>query len=165
MSACVLHATRIIRDISVALPIDIPVPQSTRLSVVLRRIHYDVKVVLREAAEPNPTQPNPIQEAVKNEPTHCSRTVHKQTTFLGARPCGCVPAAAVSLLHHQFEQGSRKFRQELGRAIQAQSKVDPDTDAFREAVEQAMATLPDEALDEPVGDTPEDARGVHVLEA
>lgn len=69
------------------------------------------------------------------------------------------------LANNQNVQGSRKFRQELGRAVQAQSKVDPDTDAFREAVEQAMALIPEEALDEPVGDTPDDARGAHVLEA
>lgn len=62
-------------------------------------------------------------------------------------------------------QGSRKFRQELGRAVQKQSKVDPDSDAFREAVEEAIALMPDEALDEPVGDTPEDALGVHIVEA
>lgn len=62
------------------------------------------------------------------------------------------------------EQGSRKFRQELGRAVQAQSKIDPDTDALREVVEGAMALMPDEALDQPVGDPPEDALGVQAVE-
>lgn len=65
------------------------------------------------------------------------------------------PRAYVSL---RLAQGSRKFRQELGRAVQAQSKVDPETQDFREAVECAMALLPDESLDEPVGDPPDDAR-------
>ena len=62
------------------------------------------------------------------------------------------------------EQGSRKFRQELGRAVQALSKIDPDTDAFRDVVEEAMALMPEEALDQPVGDPPEDALGVHAVE-
>lgn len=58
------------------------------------------------------------------------------------------------------EQGSRKFRQELGRAVQVQSKIDPDTDAFRDVVETAMQFMPDEALDEPVGETPDSALGI-----
>lgn len=62
----------------------------------------------------------------------------------------------------QPPQGSRTFRQELSRAVQAQSKIDPDTDDFREAVDRAMALLPEGVLDEPVGDTPESARGSHV---
>lgn len=63
-------------------------------------------------------------------------------------------------------QGSRKFRQELGRAVQAQSKIDPDTDDFREAVDRAMALVPEGVLDEPVGDAPPCALGAaHALEA
>lgn len=62
-------------------------------------------------------------------------------------------------------QDSRKFRQELSRAVQAQSKIDPDTDDFREAVERAMMLLSDSVLDEPVGVTPESAYGTHLLEA
>eukprot|EP00904_Undaria_pinnatifida_P001146 jgi/Undpi1/11031/HiC_scaffold_30.g13331.m1 len=61
-------------------------------------------------------------------------------------------------------RGSRKFRQNLGRAVQAQSKIDPDTDALRDIVEEAMAEMPDEALDEPVGNPPEDALGVQAVE-
>lgn len=57
-------------------------------------------------------------------------------------------------------QGSRKFRQELGRAVQVQSKVDPDSNAFREVVETAMELMEPEMLDEPVGDTPDTALGV-----
>lgn len=49
--------------------------------------------------------------------------------------------------------------------MQAQSKIDPDTDDFRDAVERAMALMPEGVLDEPVGDTPEHALGAHVLEA
>lgn len=46
-----------------------------------------------------------------------------------------------------------------------QTKVDPDTDAFRDIVDEAMALVPDEVLDEPVGDAPEEALGAYVLEA
>eukprot|EP00752_Nemacystus_decipiens_P004911 g4470.t1 len=62
-------------------------------------------------------------------------------------------------------KGSRKFRQELGRSVQAQSKIDPDTDDFREAVERAMALVPEGVLDEPVGDAPPPTLGVSGLEA
>lgn len=93
--------------------------------------------------------------SINNTACYCSRTPTLPSVLFLLLP----------LAYNQNEQGSRKFRQELGRAVQAQSKVDPDTDAFREAVEQAMALIPEEALDEPVGDTPEDARGAHVLEA
>lgn len=43
--------------------------------------------------------------------------------------------------------------------MQAQSKIDPDTDDFREAVERAMAVVPEGVLDEPVGDAPPSALG------
>lgn len=48
--------------------------------------------------------------------------------------------------------------------MQAQSKIDPDTDALRDVVEEAMAQMPDESLDEPVGNPPEDALGVQAVE-
>lgn len=59
----------------------------------------------------------------------------------------------------KFAQGSRKFRQELGRAVQVQSKIDPDADIFRDVVEAAMELMEPEILDEPVGDTPDAALG------
>lgn len=43
--------------------------------------------------------------------------------------------------------------------MQSQSKVDPDTEDFREAAERAIALMPEESLDEPVGDAPEAAYG------
>ena len=77
-------------------------------------------------------------------------------------PAGATPTGHPS--HFLCKQGSRKFRQNLGRAVQAQSKIDPDTDALRDIVEEAMAEMPDEALDEPVGNPPEDALGVQAVE-
>ncbi len=71
----------------------------------------------------------------------------------------CPPLPLPLPQHNVTQQGSRKFRQELGHAVQAQSKIDPDTEDFREAVERAMAVMPEGVLDEPVGDAPPSAHG------
>ncbi|CAM9109422.1 unnamed protein product [Pylaiella littoralis] len=96
-----------------------------------------------------------IMQAGRLEGPESNRTRH---LCLGTvtKPLGYLSSGA---------KGSRKFRQELGRSVQAQSKIDPDTDDFRDAVERAMALMPEGVLDEPVGDTPECALGAHVLEA
>ncbi|CAN0275944.1 unnamed protein product [Ectocarpus sp. 6 AP-2014] len=92
-----------------------------------------------------------MQEGRREGP-ECNRTRH---LCLGTvtKPLGYLSSGA---------RGSRTFRQELSRAVQAQSKIDPDTDDFRDAVDRAMALLPEGVLDEPVGDTPECAFGSHV---
>lgn len=76
-----------------------------------------------------------------------------------------ITATAVNTTRKKKLQGSRKFRQELGRSVQAQSKIDPDTDDFRDAVEQAMALVPEGVLDEPVGDPPPCALGAATASA